>query len=63
MKDLQQAIQARKNQIFSDENKNTPDGYWLIQNGIKWSAGKWVMVLKHQSKADYSVKDYKEVAL
>ena len=63
MKDLQQAIQARKNQIMSEEHKNTPDGFWLNQLGIKWDGSKWVMVLEYQSKKDYSVTPYKTVAL
>lgn len=67
MKDLQQAIQERMNEIIADERaKNENKGFQVVRRQIDYDfmSGKWVLVLQLQSNSDYNhIKPYKTVAL
>lgn len=67
MKDLQQAIQERMNEIITDERaKNENKGFEVVRNQIDYDfmRGKWVLVLELQSVTDCNhIKPYKKVVL
>ena len=56
---LQSELTARLTEILIeyDRSGTIPEGYWLIQTGIEWVDGKWVVELFLQSKENY--KDVK----
>ena len=52
---LQKALTDRLVEILIEYDRagNIPDGWCLIQTGIEWIDGKWVLELSLQSKENY----------
>jgi uncharacterized protein YcgL (UPF0745 family) len=67
MKDLQQAINERMNEIVQNERAlNADKDFEVVRDEITYNftSGKWVLILLLQSKKDLDViKHYKTVTL
>ena len=67
MKDLQQALNERMNEIIKDERaKNESKGFQVVRKQIDYDfmSGKWVLVLELQGVSNYNhIKPYKTVIL
>ena len=67
MKDLQQALNERMNDIVQNEREQNKDNdFQVVRDEVTYDfiSGKWVLVLLLQHKVDYNkIKPYKKVVL